>query len=299
MRHCYYSGTEAHPVYVDALQAGPPGCAGRLPVVMLHGGCHTGAGYLATPDGREGWAPIFARAGHRVHVVDWPGHGRSPMRSGFAAMSGRAVIDAVARLIDGIGPCILLCHSASGPFAWALAEALPDQVRAILAAAPGAPAELVPVLPDDPVAVNALSADEQAGCPVYCPETGPFFVEPDFISRYWANAPRFPREALAAYAGSIVPESPRLMNERFNIGGRGIGLADPDKVRARPVLIVTGERDPRHPRAVDEATARHLNADFVWLPDRGVTGNGHMLMLEDNSDDIAGLMLGWLGARGL
>ena len=34
--------------------------------------------------------------------------------------------------------------------------------------------------------------------------------------------------------------------------------------------------------------------DFVRLPDIGIRGNGHMMMLEKNSDDIAAVIEGWL-----
>jgi hypothetical protein len=33
---------------------------------------------------------------------------------------------------------------------------------------------------------------------------------------------------------------------------------------------------------------------MIRLADVGVRGNGHMMMLEKNSDDIAGVMRGWL-----
>jgi pimeloyl-ACP methyl ester carboxylesterase len=89
------------------------------------------------------------------------------------------------------------------------------------------------------------------------------------------------------------------MNERFNIGGRGIAPDDIGRVRRKPVLIVTGEHDPRHSRAFDQRTATHLHADFVWLPDSGQSGNGHMLMLEDSSTAISTLVLDWLAAREL
>src|SRR6218665_746574 len=71
-----YSGTADHPVYVDVLVAEEK--TEKLPIVMLHGGFHNGTGYLATPDGREGWAALFCPRGHDVHVMDWPGHGPSP-----------------------------------------------------------------------------------------------------------------------------------------------------------------------------------------------------------------------------
>ena len=48
------------------------------PVVMVHGGTMSGTNYTGTPDGREGWAQRFVRAGYAVYVVDQVGKGRSP-----------------------------------------------------------------------------------------------------------------------------------------------------------------------------------------------------------------------------
>src|SRR6185503_15407501 len=48
------------------------------PVIMVHGGTMSGTNYTGTPDGREGWAQNFARAGYAVYVVDQVGKGRSP-----------------------------------------------------------------------------------------------------------------------------------------------------------------------------------------------------------------------------
>jgi len=47
------------------------------PVIMVHGGTMSGTNYTGTPDGREGWAQNFARAGYAVYVVDQVGKGRS------------------------------------------------------------------------------------------------------------------------------------------------------------------------------------------------------------------------------
>lgn len=46
----------------------------RLPVVMVPGLSLTSYTYMATPDGREGWAQIFARKGFPVYVFDDPGN---------------------------------------------------------------------------------------------------------------------------------------------------------------------------------------------------------------------------------
>jgi pimeloyl-ACP methyl ester carboxylesterase len=294
---CLYSGTAERPIYADIVAAAPD-VTRRHPVVMVHGGCHTGACYIASPDGREGWAGRFAREGHDVYAVDWPGHGRSPACADLPKLSTREIAQSIRVLLEAIGPAVLLVHSASGPMAWWIAETAPSCVAAVIGIAPGAPANILPVLPNDPDAVAKLRDDESLGCPVMMPEDRPVVVGEAFIQAYWANSPRFPAQAFQQYAHSVVPESARLFNERFNIGGQGLAIRDPANL-AMPKLIVTGDLDLRHPRAVDEATAQYIGAEFIWLPDRSIHGNGHMTMIEDNSDEIAGLLLDWLHDKGL
>lgn len=76
-------------------------------------------------------------------------------------------------------------------------------------------------------------------------------------------------------------------------------LRDPVLVGRRPILVITGECDPRHPEALDAALAHFLGADFIWLPRLGIQGNGHMPMIEDNSNAIAQLATDWLERHGL
>jgi pimeloyl-ACP methyl ester carboxylesterase len=66
---------ESPPTYYEVLE--PAGGAKKPPMVLISGGAHTGACYLATADGRPGWAHAFVRAGYKVAVPDWPGVGRS------------------------------------------------------------------------------------------------------------------------------------------------------------------------------------------------------------------------------
>ena len=117
LRDCFYSGTATHPMYVDYFRAAS-GSRELLPIVMLHGGFHTGSIYLTTPDGRQGWAPYFSLRGHDVYVVDWPGHGRSPASDQFSNLSIRDIAEALQVLLDDVGPAIVFAHSAAGPIAW-------------------------------------------------------------------------------------------------------------------------------------------------------------------------------------
>ncbi len=51
--------------------------ANRPPIIMVHGSNASGSLWETTPDGREGWATWFVRHGHPVAVVDHSGRGRS------------------------------------------------------------------------------------------------------------------------------------------------------------------------------------------------------------------------------
>ena len=286
-----YSGTASHPVYADCIraQADP----GKHPIVMVHGGFHNGCGFLATPDGREGWAAQFARRGHDVYVMDWPGHGRSPVTRDFLDLSMADVGRSLGALLAETGPAIVFAHSAGGPIAWWVAENFRAHVAGVVGIAPGAPANLVPELPASP------PEHGDGAHAIYAPTDRPAQVNAAFIREFWANSPRFPAHAFEAYRRSIGPESPRILNERFNIGGAGLHLEHPEHLKDLPTLVITGDCDPRHPRETDGALAAYLGADFIWLPDVGITGNGHMLMIEDNHQDIAQLIASWMDRNGL
>ena len=47
------------------------------PIVLVHGAGGSGANFMGTPDGREGWAQFFLRQGYAVYVIDQPGRGRA------------------------------------------------------------------------------------------------------------------------------------------------------------------------------------------------------------------------------
>jgi len=77
--------------------------------------------------------------------------------------------------------------------------------------------------------------------------------------------------------------------------------SDPQRLKGKRVLVITGSDDLDHSREVDGAIVTWLNdigaeAGFCFLADRGIVGNGHMLMLEQNSDAIADIIVDWLEA---
>ncbi|WP_313802389.1 alpha/beta fold hydrolase [Sphingobium sp.] len=287
-----FGGSDAHPIYSDVLI--PRQRRHPMPVVMVHGGCNTGTCFLRTPDGRPGWAHDFAAAGIETYVIDWPGHGRSPMRDKFLSLSSRDVRDSIAVFLRQIGPSILLAHSAGGPLIWSLAETCDDLVGGLIGVAPGPPANLVPTMDAAGEAKEGVQEDAEGGFPIKARVNELFFVDEDFVREYWFSGPAAPEGAAASFYRSVVPESPRIINERFNVTGDGIRVDDPMLVGRRPTLIVGPECDPRHPRHIDQATADMFGAELVWLPDHGINGNGHMMMGDTNSQAIADLIVKWI-----
>src|SRR3954466_15747215 len=48
------------------------------PIVFIEGCCPSGAGYMSTPDGRDGWGQYFLSKGYAIYIMDQVGRGRSP-----------------------------------------------------------------------------------------------------------------------------------------------------------------------------------------------------------------------------
>jgi pimeloyl-ACP methyl ester carboxylesterase len=83
------AGTTAHVDHASVLYAIPAKSNG-IPVVMLHGYGQSRTGFMTTPDGREGWAQEFVRAGYPVFLVDQPRRGEA----GAAASMTSDALDA-------------------------------------------------------------------------------------------------------------------------------------------------------------------------------------------------------------
>ena len=76
-----------------------------------------------------------------------------------------------------------------------------------------------------------------------------------------------------------------------------------------PQLIVWGDYVPQSElwtKLIQASTNYHKalaamggKIDWVSLPEQGIKGNGHMLMMDANSDQVAELMQKWMTDRGL
>jgi hypothetical protein len=80
-------------------------------------------------------------------------------------------------------------------------------------------------------------------------------------------------------------------------------------VKGTPILVVIGDNAKDHPRWKNIRNNSVTYAEFfkagggdiqlVDLPDAGIKGNSHMMMMDKNSDQIAGLIQDWLVKKGL
>jgi pimeloyl-ACP methyl ester carboxylesterase len=100
-----------------------------------------------------------------------------------------------------------------------------------------------------------------------------------------------------------VPIPVQLLTGRANLRGAQLVVERRDHFEGKPVLVLTGENDTDHPREADLATVEWLrglgaNVDYNFLADHGIRGNGHMLMSEENSSEIADIAAAWLTEQG-
>lgn len=287
------------PMYYE--QFGPDG-EDRPVIVLVHGGGFSGSCYLATPDRRPGWVHDFVRHGYRVVVPDWPGVGRSSAVLPDH-VTGEVVSQALGALLERLArPVILLVHSMSGPHGFRVVESHGALVRALVAVAPGPPGNIQPipeVLSENDTEVEVVTPSVN----LRIAKSGAWRPTREFaIQKFLGKTTRFPPDCLPALMAATVPIPVPLLLGRVNLHGNQLVIERADHFAGMPTLVITGSHDAEHPRETDGATADWLRSmgadvDYHFLPDHGLTGNGHMLMCEDNSDAIADHIAHWLADR--
>ena len=315
-------------IYVEVLA--PKDVRRPYPLVMIHGAAQTATNWMGTPDGRKGWAEYFVEQGYVVYMIDqpmrgrsawhpadgatrmfsaqqeefqftaseivgtwpqakkhtqWPGEGPSKGRKGdpafdaFYATQVETVISnevtqaanqtASAALLDKIGPAIILTHSQSGPFGWLIADARPKLVRAIIA-----------IEPAGPPFENSINATGKA--------------------RAWGVS-----DIPMTYDPPVKDVSEIAVEREPQADGPDLFACWMQKPPARqlvnlkgiPAVVVVSEAS--YHATYDHCTVKYLNqagakVEFVRLEDKGIHGNGHMVMLEKNNLDIAHLLDQWV-----
>jgi pimeloyl-ACP methyl ester carboxylesterase len=186
--------------------------------------------------------------------------------------------DAIVALLEKIGPSILLTHSQSGAFAWPVADARPDLVKAILA-----------VEPNGPPFFNVENAPAPGGFSDVTPQTRPWGITAVPLA-YAPPAAAASDLAIVRQEAADGPDLVRCWLQRAP-------ARQLPRLQALPILILTAEASYHAP--YDHCTVKYLQqagvrSTWVKLADVGIRGNGHMMMLEKNNAEISGVMSKWL-----
>lgn len=295
-------------------------------LVMVHGGGGQGLDLLGTPDGRPGWAEFFVRRGWATYVVDRPALGRAPYHPdaygpltppptyefmqrqflrpehfpesypqarlhnqwpssgeigadpvfdqfmggqgpslGDLALTHRQMQQAGAALLDRLGPSVLLTHSAGGAFGWVVADARPKLVKAIVAVEP-----IGPTFVERPIGRLAWGI---AAIPL---QYDPPLADPADLKPVRRKAPH------PDLIDCLVQSEParRLPN-----------------LTGFPMAVVTAEASwvaQQDHGTVDYLRQAGASVEHLRLEEHGIHGNGHAMMNEKNSDEIAAFIANWI-----
>lgn len=258
------------------------------PIVMIHGANRTGATFETTPDGREGWATWFVRQGHPVHVVDHAGRGRS----GFDPTGINAVR---AGVVDAEAPNLFLGTKAR---IWVNARIGPRYGepfanvrfpvdafdRMVDRTVPNAETTLDQGSEHTITGVIDLLAHVGPAVLIVHSQGGLFGIEiarrrPDLVL------------ALVSIEGGSHTITPELAASTF----RDIPFLSVWGDNSEGAAGVNGdERRNGCIAAVTNVTGVGGRATLLSLPEVGVEGNSHVMMMDDNNLDIAERIRGWL-----
>jgi pimeloyl-ACP methyl ester carboxylesterase len=185
--------------------------------------------------------------------------------------------DALVPLIDKLGPIVLMTHSQSGSYGLLAADQRPNSIQALLHVEGSAP---------------PVHDIEMLGAPDWFRDGA--------VSRPWG---------LTAIPITYAPAAPNASDMAFEqqekADGPGLAKCWLQKAPAKqlvnlakiPIAVVHGEASFYAPYAhclIKYMEQAGLHPTWLNLGTMGIRGNGHMMMLEKNSDQIADVMEKWV-----
>lgn len=273
-------------MYVQYVRLAAP--RARMPLLMWHGGGMTGANWETTPDGRPGWQMAFLRAGFDTYVSDAVERGRSSFAPYPQVYPEPPYFRTARELWEEtfrFGP------TGSWHPDPALRRTHPG-LRFPVAHFEAFLAQCVPRWGCNDgltqTAYDALVRRMAGGAVLLAHSQGCNFA--------LAAAAAAPEQV-----GAVVVLDPS--------GAPDPARCDPTRLRGVPHLFVWGDYIDRHAfwrqsrpaaeRWRDALAAAGGEATWIDLPARGIRGNSHALMADDNSDAVAAIVLDWIREKGL
>ena len=243
----------------------PIGVREELSLVLIPGGGLSSWSYTTTPDGREGWAQIFASAGYPVYLMNPP--------SGTRIQAGRWNKESVWPLW-GIGPEYGSPYEAS-KFPHKFIDVLQDSF--LIARSGGGAGHLLALLDEiGPAAIIAHSAG--GGAMFSAARVG----HPNFRGAFAVETTRCPQDEMELQRTFV--EGKRWF---FSIWGDNLDRGAPS-MRARFESCL---------EAAQQVSKLGGLAETVFLPeDQDVHGNTHLMMQDTNNQEIAVLMMARIGS---
>ena len=268
--------SDEHPMYVQRWSPTKNDLSSSRRVILIHGGVHTGVCWTSAPDGQPGWAQYLAEHGWTAYVVDWPEIGRSAGTAPLLQSKAEHIVTVLAALVHDIGPTLLIGHSFGGAIAAKVMEVASKHVTGLISIAPAPHGNIPgnrPPLPNDK----------------------PIIFDEDSMRRFFCSAPNFPKESIDNYRRSLCAMSPGVFNAASSSNGsRAFVIEDFASIASIPKVVVAGDNDqlvtgPRSLAVAESLRAPHITVGKDW----GLAGFGHMIPIENGSEEILKRCLSW------
>jgi hypothetical protein len=255
------------------------------PIIMVHGAAHSGATFESTPDGREGWSTYFLRQGHATYVVDQVARARS----GFDASSTMLA----KRTGDpGLIPNVAIFPKETSWVAFRFGPTFGTtyaDVQFPMQAVDAYYSQLVPEFREPLITDDALNVEALAQT---LDKTGPAILMTHSQSGIFGWNTALKRPKLVKGLVAVEPRTCQVKPE------------DLDTLSRIPVLIVFGDHVNESPNWLPifkdcQVLAQQLRAQgghvtLLSLPEAGLRGNTHMMMLDKNNLQVAELIRRWI-----
>ncbi|WP_189612266.1 hypothetical protein [Pigmentiphaga litoralis] len=251
--------------------------AGRLPLLLWHGGGMTGATWETTPDGRPGWLHEFLGWGRDVYLCDAVERGRS----GFAP-------------VPHVWPEAPVIQTPSDIYTrFRIGTKDPDTGRLHPFADTQFPVACFDALARQMVPRwTTTDAAVLAGYLALLERTGPAVIVCHSQAGVFALRAAHARPDLVRAVIALEPASIPALDTSvasYNV----------------PTLVVLGDhidtdaRWSRMAKRIRDFAKAHVGVEILSLPDVGMRGNSHMLMMDRNSLAIASRVSEWLLRQGV
>jgi len=266
-----------------------PAAAKGVPLVLVHGSNHTGMTYETTPDGREGWATWFVRQGHPVYVVDHSGRGRS----GFNPTPINAVRDGGAD--PKAMPTLFLGPIDRAWWNFRFGPEYPKPFANLQFPLEALDQYLAQLVPNTETTLEGGGANTVEALTALIDKIGPAVVMVHSQS--------------GLYGLELVRRRPNSVRALISVEG-GCESFTPDDAKKPfakvPFVTVWGDNSigakgvngDKRRTACQEATklltASGGRGTYLLLPEAGIAGNSHMMMMDKNNLQVADRLRQWI-----